>query len=265
MENSDKKNHLYDPYNNDINLLWTGGWDSTFRLLELSTKQVTIQPFYLKDNRRSETNEFKAMSWISNQIKKESTTKAKINELIVLNRFDIEIDETTKKAYSSIKLKVPKLGSQYEWLSAFSQTVKGLELSLEKGSKMDYLTQSYGKRITIENKIFGDFVVLDNENSPKDLVDLIGEFHFPILDKTKVDMKTQMENLGLMHIMNKTWFCHRPINDKPCGICVPCIQAMEKGMKYRFDSASIFRHKIHKFFEPIMNTKFYKKIKRLGV
>lgn len=264
MEKFDKKTQNYNENKNSVNFLWTGGWDSTFRLLELSTKHVIIQPFYLKDNRRSEQNELKAMELISNQIIKESSTNAKINDLLVLDRFDIEIDEISKNAYKSIKIKVPKLGSQYEWLSAFSKTVKGLELSLEKGSKMDFLIQSYGKRITVKDQNIGEFIVLDNKNSPNDLVDLIGEFHFPILDKTKINMKTQMESLGLMHIMNKTWFCHHPIDDKPCGICIPCIQAMEKGMKYRFDSTSILRYKINKFFKPVMNTKFYKKIKRIG-
>jgi hypothetical protein len=264
MENSDKIINNNNTKKNCVNLLWTGGWDSTFRLLELSTKPIIIQPFYLKDKRRSEPNELRAMELIANQIQKEGTTKAKINGLIILNRFDIQIDEISKNAYRSIKLKVPKLGSQYEWLSAFSKTVKGLELSLEKGSKIDFLTQSYGKRITVKDQLIGEYIVLDNKNSPNDLVDLIGEFHFPILEKTKINMKTQMESLGLMHIMNETWFCHHPIDNKPCGICIPCVQAMEKGMKYRFDSTSIFRHKIHKLFKPVMNTKLYKKITRIA-
>ena len=35
--------------NEPINVLWTGGWDSTYRMVELSRRNVTIQPIYCCD------------------------------------------------------------------------------------------------------------------------------------------------------------------------------------------------------------------------
>ena len=35
-----------------IKLLWTGGWDSTYRLVELSRMDVTVQPIYGCDGKR---------------------------------------------------------------------------------------------------------------------------------------------------------------------------------------------------------------------
>ena len=33
-------------------ILWTGGWDSTFRLVELSFEDVNVFPIYVVDHKR---------------------------------------------------------------------------------------------------------------------------------------------------------------------------------------------------------------------
>lgn len=48
--------------NEPVYILWTGGWDSTFRVVELSLKNQTIQPLYCVDkNRKSIDKEIEAM------------------------------------------------------------------------------------------------------------------------------------------------------------------------------------------------------------
>ena len=49
-----------------INLLWTSGWDSTFRLLQLVVEQkVSVQPIYIIDTGRASTlTEIKSMDII---------------------------------------------------------------------------------------------------------------------------------------------------------------------------------------------------------
>lgn len=37
-----------------INVLWTGGYDSSFRMVQLSKSNVMIQPYYLSDKRKCE-------------------------------------------------------------------------------------------------------------------------------------------------------------------------------------------------------------------
>ena len=47
---------------NVIKVLWTGGFDSTYRIVELSMRDVTIQPVYVKYSRRKSMEcELKAM------------------------------------------------------------------------------------------------------------------------------------------------------------------------------------------------------------
>src|ERR1700745_3309718 len=52
--------------NETVNLLWTGGWDSTFRLLDLLlVKQKKVQTFYIIDpDRRSAGIELRTMATI---------------------------------------------------------------------------------------------------------------------------------------------------------------------------------------------------------
>lgn len=32
---------------NKVNILWTGGWDSTYRMIELSRKELDVNPIYI--------------------------------------------------------------------------------------------------------------------------------------------------------------------------------------------------------------------------
>jgi NAD(P)-dependent dehydrogenase (short-subunit alcohol dehydrogenase family) len=34
-------------------------------------------------------------------------------------------------------------------------------------------------------------------------------------------------------LMDMTWFCHRPVNGKPCGACAPCVYTIEEGLAWR--------------------------------
>jgi hypothetical protein len=74
-----------------VNILWTGGWDSTFRMLQLSTKDIIIQPFYIiDDNRVSRNFELNAIRTITEDIRNLASTQCTINDIIISNVSDIE-------------------------------------------------------------------------------------------------------------------------------------------------------------------------------
>jgi len=52
-----------------IELLWSGGFDSSFRVTQLSMLPVIIQPYYLSDFRLSENMELNAIEEISKLLK----------------------------------------------------------------------------------------------------------------------------------------------------------------------------------------------------
>lgn len=235
-----------------INILWTGGWDSTFRILQLSDKDVTIQPYYLRDNRKSEKIELNTIKIVTEDILKLATTKCKINKLISINVSDIENDNEITNAYNTIFKEFKsrsnglKLGSQYEWLARFSKNIDNLELGIEKGSKVIDLINMFGELEKNSCPIKGEYYSINKQNSSKDLIKVFNKYHYPLLDYSKLKMKQIAEEKGFIDVLNKTWFCHKPKNNNPCGGCNPCIQTIELGLAYRLDKKSLNRYKFKK-------------------
>src|SRR5690625_636372 len=95
-----------------INILWTGGWDSTFRLLQLIDKSVIIQPYYLKCGRPSEEIEIKTINSILRLIEKNKKTNCQILNTLFKSVSDIAEDREISSAYYRL-CKKDFLGDQY--------------------------------------------------------------------------------------------------------------------------------------------------------
>ena len=230
-----------------INILWTGGWDSTFRVIELSREKVKIQPYYVLDNtRNSQKNELETINKISEKLKKFKDTKAEILPIKLIEKERIEKNEEITHIYIKMHKKY-KIGSQYDYLARLALNVDNLELGLENepSSKALNFINLCGK--LKKTKIKGiDTYVLDTENSKEELIKLFGNLNFPIIDKSKMEMKKITDKMGYKTIMDMTWFCHNPINNEPCGFCNPCISTIRSGFSYRFPENSLKRYKRRK-------------------
>ena len=60
-------------------------------------------------------------------------------------------------------------------------------------------------------------------------------------------------------IMNLTWFCHTPIDGKPCGKCNPCRYTIEEGLRERFTRIALMRYYLQKIKDILY--KIYKRMK----
>ncbi|CAM1367211.1 conserved hypothetical protein [Tenacibaculum sediminilitoris] len=235
-----------------INIFWTGGWDSTFRVLELSDKNIIIQPFYLRDNRKSEMMEINTVKNLTEAIKKLPNTKCILKPLLIKKVSDIDKDEQITKSFNNLKNLYKEksnganLGSQYEWLARFSKNINYLELGIEKDSKPQKLINIFGQLEKKQEENLGEFYILDKQNSTEDLINVFGSYRYPLLSYSKLDMQSIALQKGYINIMNKTWFCHRPKNNQPCGKCAPCMQTIESGLKSRFTKSALIRYKIKK-------------------
>lgn len=241
-----------------INILWTGGWDSTFRILQLSTKNLTIQPYYLKDNRPCEHLELDTVKNITEDIRSRKETKCVLNNVIAIDVPSLAVDETITASYNKLTADFNRdtnldLGTQYEWLARFAKSVETLDLSIEKGTKPIAAIKRYGALEKVYDIEIGAYYKIDKSNSPQHIIDVFGQYRYPLVEYSKLDMKKEAEENGFIQIMNKTWFCHRPINNKPCGACNPCIATLEEGFEYRFSSESIERYKMLKRNMPHKN------------
>ena len=228
-----------------INLFWTGGWDSTFRLITLAGKDVIIQPWYLRDNRRSEWHELFAIATIRKDLRKMNSTRCIINEVRTLKTSKVEKDTEITNAWQNLRNKF-NIGTQYDWLARFAKRRKGIELGIHKGGHIQNIINQCGALKKESSDITGPIYSLDISRSAEDLIRVFGNFHFPQLDITKWDMKWEAEELGYSDIMHKTWFCHNPVNNQPCGVCKTCCFAMEEGFGYRLSLIAHLRYNIKK-------------------
>jgi len=126
-----------------INILWTGGWDSTFRIIVLAQKKCIIQPYYIRDKRKSEKHELEAIKTITNDLRQNPTTKCIINDVITMNVTEIEVNSEITDSYENI-LKKDYFGSQYEWIARFAKINKNIELTIHKDDMAYKIIKKYG-------------------------------------------------------------------------------------------------------------------------
>jgi hypothetical protein len=206
------------------NLLWTGGWDSTFRLLQLVLQEkVQVQPFYLIDADRQSTGiEIKTMRNIKNCLLREYPL---IRNLLFPTKFfevaDIKADTEISKAFQIILVK-KYLGEQYDWLARFCEQkhINKIELCVHQDDKAHNIIAPYIKGQSILKV-----------NGPEHT--LFKYYVFPIFNLSKIEMAKISETNNWNRYMNMTWFCHKPRNGKPCGRCNPCLYTIREGMAYR--------------------------------
>ena len=236
MENESRKT---------VNLLWTGGLDSTYRLLEILLKENRkVQPYYMLDAKRfSLRNEIDAMHKIKQKIIQDFQEKDEL--LLPIKFIDVEeIDEIQliKESFQELK-KLRHIGIQYKWMAEFCihNNINDLELGIiRKGEASDHgeaLSESLDPYITSieENskvfKIDPKKIEEDGSRKAKLYNAVFGNYHLPIIAYSKREMVNLSKQNNWMDYINLTWYCHNPKKNKiPCGKCNPCKTAKQEGV-----------------------------------
>src|SRR5215213_431576 len=105
-----------------VQLLWTGGWDSTYRLLSLLlVEQRAVQPLYVIDSERASTlHEIRAMEAIRAGVSGRLPASAALLATEVHVRTDFMPSAQLEAMYASLGRRV-RIGSQYLWLAAVAE------------------------------------------------------------------------------------------------------------------------------------------------
>ncbi|MEE9904499.1 MAG: 7-cyano-7-deazaguanine synthase [Chlorobium sp.] len=232
--------------NKKADLFWSGGWDSTYRLCELIRSGYTVQTFYILDyTRKSIRYELKAMDKIKTALSEKYPAHHKhILPTKYIDKSDIIIDTETSTRFRNIS-SVHHIGRQFEWLASYAITnnLSQIEIAVEKNNfrQRDPFFFYLGQHLTT---ISGN-TVLSVECPDHDL-HLFNNFSFPVFNITKIEMLADAKKHSYENIMGLTWFCHNPIYDKPCGMCSPCVDAIEEGFAYRVPKLGLIRYHIKK-------------------
>lgn len=215
-----------------INLLWTGGWDSTFRLVQLMIESdVAVQPIYLVDDRRSSAPKEITQMW---------RIRDKLAELVPASEERIlpteygsfratRIEPHFHDAWEEVK-KLGRVGSQYPILASFAEQrgIDRLELGIQKhradGFSIAGMLSPFLEGIETPAGVSSGLP----ENVPYPF-NLFARFVLPLVDLTKHDMRRLCRRWEMEAVMDLTWFCFDPVLGRPCGACQPCRVAISEG------------------------------------
>lgn len=215
-------------------ILWTGGWDSTYRVLDLVLeKGCTVQPYYVLDDARESLDiELETMQNIKKMIAECKPGAEKlIKDHIFINIKDVMADKEITDAYKNLFSKA-FLGEQYDWLGRYVKSIgiDNLELCIHKDDRAEAFIRNDIHLVKDGND---SYYKLNNDLSDENLL-IFKRYTFPILNMDKVEMGEIAKKNNFSHIMEKTWFCHTPTKDrKPCGVCNPCCYTRSEGLGRR--------------------------------
>lgn len=234
--------------NKIVHLLWTGGWDSTFRLTcLLFFEKKPVQPIYLIDpDRKSTQQELNAMEIIRQELMNKSPEVS--NLLLPTKIFQVSeiapCQEITEK-FLRLRARFFRLGSQYDWLARFAEQhqIKSIELSIEKDLRETHFFFKYLKGKLVEER---GIVKLGLPVEDNDL-EIFKYYEIVLNNTTKLEMMNYSKKHHFYELMLNSWFCHSPINGKPCGWCSPCRDAMKEGFGFRIPAKSRARYYLRKF------------------
>ncbi|WP_019583328.1 7-cyano-7-deazaguanine synthase [Thioalkalivibrio sp. ALE16] len=220
------------------NILWTGGFDSTFRVCQiLAESSDVIQPHYLVDETRGSTGEeIRAMSRIramAQQLWSETSDRLLPTEYAPARGAPIPDD--IRRAFKTI-YSHKDIGTQYPWLAGYARRLeRPLELGIQGGGRIE---KALGPHVH-----HGKLSATGKSEFDHAIWTLFEPFRFPIMHLSKTDMMQIADENGFRSIMQETWFCHQPRAGKPCGRCAPCKYAIEQGMGWRIPFLRRIQHR----------------------
>ena len=219
-----------------VPLLWTGGWDSTFRLLQLLLDlRVPVEPTYLVDARRaSSQSEIEAMERIRAALAEQYPhTRALLLPSRLVRVEELAREDDIQRAFDRIAAR-NRFGNQYAFLSRYCRQtgIDGAELMIELTERGVYsFLKDHVHEVTTPQG-YPTWRLRADCPDP-DLLTVMGPFAMPLLQTRKQDTVETAARNGWSDLLAMTWFCHSPRNGEPCGLCNPCQYALEQGFEWR--------------------------------
>jgi hypothetical protein len=219
-----------------VNLLWTGGWDSTFQLLQLLLlHRREVVPYYLLDATRASTRvELAAMERIREALfAAYPHTRSLLQPLRQFSVADLAADAGITDAFRRIVAET-FIGSQYDWLARFCKQHDIGPLELAAGHQGGRIHKIIGPFVTpTEDPGYRTYRIGSEHRDSKEFA-VFGGFSFPLFELGKLETAEIARQRGWLDILKMTSFCHKPRHGSvPCGYCNPCLYAVDEGFGWR--------------------------------
>jgi hypothetical protein len=225
-------------------LLWTGGWDSTFRLIQaVVLEERVVQPHYVVDLRRTGfAAEIRAMADLRRRIAERfPAARERLRAVEIFQRDDIPEDPGWRERFDRLRSR-QWLGDQYEWLARFAKwrRLSSLELAIHRDDRAYEFVKGL-----VEQGADGRHRLKQAIVDPT--TEVFQPFVFPILSLTKLDMGRIAAEHGFADILEHTWFCHSPDRrGRPCGRCNPCRYTLDEGLARRVPRINRLKYQVRR-------------------
>ena len=180
---------------------------------------------------------------------------------------DISSDSDITEAYRSI-LNKKYIGVQYDWLARFCKEnlISDIQLCIERHQHYSQTRFNPTEIISESNDGQQTISRIDPKYKKMSEYVLFQYFSFPIINLTKIQMFDIAKKQGWENIMDLTWFCHNPTRRmKPCGVCIPCLLAIQDGLAWRVPMSSrIYSLFFRSLIQPLKSL-LKRKLSQLGL
>lgn len=235
---------LHETPSRTIHLLWTGGWDSTFRLLSaLRLEGAEVRPHYVLDpSSPCSELEIDAMQRVREALQRHSPALAeRLLPMSSASLDDLPEDDAETERYARLSAR-SGIGRHYEWLGRYARHA-GLD-EIEVGCHRDDPAMSLlnGCLRRVGERPFATYRLAD-EARETDL-GLFSRLTFPLAELARADMRRFALDGGFLEQLEHTWFCLTPRRGSACGVCAKCHEAVVDGMGHRLPPVSRRLHDV---------------------
>lgn len=194
-------------------LLWTGGWDSSFRLLQtLLVERRPVRPAYVIDpDRGGTTQEIRTMELMRREVLERLDDPSLLAPTQVFVRTHFTPTPAQVEAYRWVAERT-RVGQQYLWLAAVAEALGWEDVEICMQAHDEGPTELH------------DLVFADDRGAPAATLgaELFRHWSYPVLATTKGEMAAVAREHGFYDLLVQRWFCHTPLGGRPCGTCRPC-------------------------------------------
>lgn len=217
-----------------VRVYWTGGFDSTFRVLQaLLDDRRTVTPYYLsgdidnaaarKTRRRNHLMELRAMDTVREILARDfPEAAARLRPTVVVD--EVVLTPTTRQRMRRLAAQkiVRRPTCQY---GSLGQYALQLGQPIEIGIVSDGHSNA-GIYAGVQDKVAGvgaSCRLTDAAMRAHPEFALFRNCVFPLLQLQKPDMLRIAQNGGYAHLLQHTWSCWYPTPDnRPCNKCLMC-------------------------------------------
>jgi 7-cyano-7-deazaguanine synthase len=204
-----------------VRLLWTGGWDSSFRLMQLLLiEKRPVQPIYVIDTGRgSLRRELQAMETLRAGILERLEEPSLLAPTQVLIATEYPPSSENVARGESIRSQVP-FGSQYIWLTGPAEALgwAGVEMCVP----------GEAEPAPWEKLLF----TVPGRLTDTDEAALLKYWSFPLITLSKEEMREIAREHGFLDLLLQRWSCFDPLLGLPCGRCHPCSLMLHDGVTF---------------------------------